>query len=281
VLSRCDFGASITDHLCVQVDSAHCLCVARCSNVFQAPQTRISLQFRYPQPRRPNHGVSRPLPLPHRARTVGPHAASEIVCAASQASPAASETGARTAPTCMVKGPPQEAVRAQAALGAVGGGPSVPPPYCCPYLCPYCTLPPPFCCPYLCPYCTTRGGRDIIFSLRCAVPPVVKQLRGCAVRCGGGRRRGRRPGPRPARPPHDSANGLRTKIRAQVPPRTRSARSRRLVGRRAPGRECKVTDPPLPYASPYRTAHSGAVQRAVAGGRQPLESEAIPSTARM
>ena len=143
VLSRCDFGASITDHLCVQVDSAHCLCVARCSNVFQTPQTRISLQFRYPQPRRQNHGVSRPLPLPHRARTVGPHAASEIVCAASQASPAASETGARTAPTCMVKGPPQEAVRAQAALGAVGGGPSVPPPTVAPTCVPTVHSPPP------------------------------------------------------------------------------------------------------------------------------------------
>ena len=30
-----------------------------------------------------------------------------------------------------------------------------PPPYCCPYPCPYCTLPPPpYCCPYPCPYCT-------------------------------------------------------------------------------------------------------------------------------
>ena len=227
MLSRCDFVASITDHLCVHVDSAHCPCVARCPNVFQTPQTRISLQFRCPQPRRQNHGVSRPLtPARARARTAGPHAASEIVCAASQASPAASETGAMTAPTCMVKGPPQEAVRSQEAppRGAVGRGPSA------------------------------RGGSDFTSSLRRALPlgaklapPVVKQLRGCAVRCGGGQRRGRRPGPRPARPPHDSrtggrSRGLRTKIRAQVPPRTRSARSRRLAGRRAPGRECKVAD---------------------------------------
>jgi hypothetical protein len=35
-----------------------------------------------------------------------------------------------------------------------------PPPYCCPYPCPYCThvqvrpFPPPYCCPYPCPYCT-------------------------------------------------------------------------------------------------------------------------------
>jgi len=26
-----------------------------------------------------------------------------------------------------------------------------PPPYCCPYPCPYCTPPPPCCCPYPCP----------------------------------------------------------------------------------------------------------------------------------
>ena len=50
-------------------------------------------------------------------------------------------------------------------------GGSLPPPYSCPYPCPYCTLPPPpYCCPYPCPYCTLTPSLPTVAPTR--VPTV-------------------------------------------------------------------------------------------------------------
>ena len=124
-----------------------------------------------------------------------------------------------------------------------------PPPYCCPYPCPYCTLPPPYCCPYPCPYCTLLPSLllplpvSLLYTRMMATAPPAARPPSCAPR------RRRAPEPRPSTAPLYA--GCRVPGGLGCPQRG-GARRRRADG----GRRGRGAGPREPRASSPRPDHA-------------------------